>query len=392
MRDDFPQFVKETLAKRVNYLCSNPTCPIATIGPHTEASKAVNKGVAAHITAASPGGKRYDSDLTQEQRSGIENGIWLCQNCAKLIDSDDLLYTTLLLREWKAATEKRVQLSIESNSPLIDLSDHPDLRIRASYAGGKYCSHVHLSIFNASSKPIYLSSWFRTNEDRSSTVSLACVNGSLPFRLQDQDHYSVLIDVGKEKLKDITSLGIIDGNNRSWPVNEQEIARIRQEYLRYKSLKPDSDTSEIIEKLKNCNVHITALIKSYIPNFKQLEVHFRNDSDMPIQLTGAEIEWKYDPHRELPNAGGPKVAQIGGNVSLKPLFETRTPVLPSSTVCFALESNLASVLVELLFDDVKDQDIKVVIYTTTKLAWTAYMDEIPEAIREFARYIADQEL
>jgi hypothetical protein len=33
-------------------------------------------------------GPRYDPVLTVEQRCSVANGIWLCQNCAKLIDND----------------------------------------------------------------------------------------------------------------------------------------------------------------------------------------------------------------------------------------------------------------------------------------------------------------
>jgi len=130
MRDDFTQATKDTLARRVNYLCSNPDCLLGTVGPHTEDSKSVNKGVAAHITAAAPGGKRFDSSLTQEERSSPANGIWLCQNCAKLIDSDEDRFTVTILKEWKNRAEAAVQQSIESNSPLTPEPNGPDVRFR----------------------------------------------------------------------------------------------------------------------------------------------------------------------------------------------------------------------------------------------------------------------
>jgi hypothetical protein len=104
-RDDFPKFVIEALAKRVGLLCSNPDCGRLTAGPHTEPSKAVNVGVAAHITAASEGGPRYDPTLTVEDRKSAENGIWLCQNCGKLVDADADRYKVELLREWKTQAE-----------------------------------------------------------------------------------------------------------------------------------------------------------------------------------------------------------------------------------------------------------------------------------------------
>lgn len=88
MRDDFAKRTIDILAKRVNYRCSNLNCRKPTSGPREDPTKAVNIGVAAHITAAAPGGPRYDPTLTSKQHSSIDNGIWLRQNCAKLVDND----------------------------------------------------------------------------------------------------------------------------------------------------------------------------------------------------------------------------------------------------------------------------------------------------------------
>ncbi len=67
----------------------------------------MNIGVASHITAASPGGPRFDPSLTQFERSSTDNGIWLCQSCAKLIDSDTTVHTVSALAEWKVSAEQR---------------------------------------------------------------------------------------------------------------------------------------------------------------------------------------------------------------------------------------------------------------------------------------------
>jgi len=107
MRDDFDARTKKVLADRVNSRCSRPDCGKATSGPQEDPAKAVNIGVAAHITAASEGGPRYDPSLSPEERRSVDNGIWLCQNCAKLIDSDVQRYTPELLREWKRQAEQR---------------------------------------------------------------------------------------------------------------------------------------------------------------------------------------------------------------------------------------------------------------------------------------------
>jgi hypothetical protein len=105
MRDDFTEDVKRTLAKRVAMRCSQPDCRAITSGPQLDEAKAMSVGVAAHITAASPGGPRYDASLTSEERKSARNGIWLCQNCAKKVDDDEQRYSAELLRAWKLIAE-----------------------------------------------------------------------------------------------------------------------------------------------------------------------------------------------------------------------------------------------------------------------------------------------
>lgn len=112
MRDDFSEDVKRVIANRANLICSNPDCGSTTGGPQDDPSKALNIGVAAHITAASPGGPRYDATLTPEQRTSAENGIWLCQNCAKRVDNDVSAYPVKLLGAWKVMREHAASTSI----------------------------------------------------------------------------------------------------------------------------------------------------------------------------------------------------------------------------------------------------------------------------------------
>lgn len=109
-RDDFTETIKLKLAKRVAFICSNPSCQQLTIGPDTQ-NGINNIGVAAHICAASPGGPRYNKNMTEEERKSIENGIWLCQSCSKLIDIDESKYTVKLLHNWKESMENTISLN-----------------------------------------------------------------------------------------------------------------------------------------------------------------------------------------------------------------------------------------------------------------------------------------
>lgn len=117
MGDDFSGPAKKALASRVGNLCSNPECRALTSGPQEDPAKALNIGVAAHVTAASPGGPRYDPELLPEERSGPSNGIWLCQNCGKLVDNDPARFTVDLLRGWKATAEAEAKSRIGKTAP-----------------------------------------------------------------------------------------------------------------------------------------------------------------------------------------------------------------------------------------------------------------------------------
>jgi hypothetical protein len=119
-RDDFSKQTVEVLADRAGNRCSNPGCRQPTSGPRTDPDKAVNIGVAAHITAASEGGPRYDATLTPEERRHPDNGLWLCQNCAKLVDNDPRGYPVDLLRTWKQQAEEAARREVEQRRGIED--------------------------------------------------------------------------------------------------------------------------------------------------------------------------------------------------------------------------------------------------------------------------------
>src|ERR1700686_2288603 len=107
-RDEFGADVIRALSRRTGQCCSNQNCGKPTSGLQpSNFMGVINIGVAAHITAAAPGGKRYDALLTPDERRAPKNGIWLCQNCGKLIDSDEITYSVSVLRGWKDQAERR---------------------------------------------------------------------------------------------------------------------------------------------------------------------------------------------------------------------------------------------------------------------------------------------
>lgn len=126
-RDEFTSSTKDLLANRVGRRCSNPNCRKLTCSANDNPSKITNIGVAAHICAAAEGGPRFDSSMTSEERKAFDNGIWLCQNCAKLIDSDPTRYTKELLKTWKSIAEEYAIAEIASNVPTQTVAEDVSL-------------------------------------------------------------------------------------------------------------------------------------------------------------------------------------------------------------------------------------------------------------------------
>lgn len=135
-RDNFSEKTKNQIAKRAGWLCSFPSCRAHTVGATEDGKGEVNIGIAAHICAAAPGGPRWKEDMLPDDRSSADNGIWLCQNHAKVIDSDPTQYPADLLHEWKkqaAAESLRRVLSGESASaPVASTDSDQTARLRAA--------------------------------------------------------------------------------------------------------------------------------------------------------------------------------------------------------------------------------------------------------------------
>lgn len=86
-RTDFPKSVKEVIAKRAGYRCSFPGCERLLVGPDDDPDRASIYGECAHIYAATSDGPRGQNHLTDKDLKKTENGIYLCPEHHKEIDS-----------------------------------------------------------------------------------------------------------------------------------------------------------------------------------------------------------------------------------------------------------------------------------------------------------------
>ncbi|MCY9871657.1 HNH endonuclease signature motif containing protein [Vibrio barjaei] len=112
-RVNFKQPVIKKLRDRVNDMCSNPDCRKVTKGADSD-SGTTSIGEAAHIIAASSGNgaARADASVSHDVKQSYDNGIWLCKNCHKMIDSDESKYTLEVLYRWKKQAEEFSRTSL----------------------------------------------------------------------------------------------------------------------------------------------------------------------------------------------------------------------------------------------------------------------------------------
>lgn len=146
-RDNFSSNTRRVLAERASYMCSRPECQKATIGPHSEDSRSSCIGRAAHICAAATGGPRFDANQTAVERSSIKNGIWLCANCADLIDTDPRRFQETILEKWKQAAELKAlgALSADFSQTAVESAESIDALMDEAFdalAGSQYATRI----------------------------------------------------------------------------------------------------------------------------------------------------------------------------------------------------------------------------------------------------------
>ncbi|HNW82253.1 MAG TPA: tetratricopeptide repeat protein [bacterium] len=110
MKGDFSKNTIEVLRKRAGEMCTK--CKIITSKPNSNDTDFVNLGEAAHIRGRRQGeNNRFDPKMTDDQKSNINNAIWLCRRCHKEIDSDEIKYSVEKLISLKKEHENNIEKS-----------------------------------------------------------------------------------------------------------------------------------------------------------------------------------------------------------------------------------------------------------------------------------------
>lgn len=131
---------KEDVARRLQILsgnkCAFPGCTTELLQSN-DADTWV--GQVTHICAASPGGPRYDSRQTDDERNGFDNLMIMCATHNTVIDRNVEKYTVEVLRKMKNDHESQFRGNTEADTAIVEkILDEKAVGIRSFSRGTEY--------------------------------------------------------------------------------------------------------------------------------------------------------------------------------------------------------------------------------------------------------------
>ena len=287
-RNDFPHKIVEISKQRAAYICSNPECKVMTVAPSfEEESKVQYIGIVAHISAASIGGPRYDDNISSDTRMSISNAIFLCNNCATMIDKNKGRdYSEDKLKKWKEDHEEWVKSNL--NKPFPSHEAHSITTSSENQSGGITASVVNVHGFDMNSideqkehdKGIFIISDRIINEDNLNIITQTLLEDeSITCEMQD-----LLIEFKsffKKCSSSYLNQAIDESKNKLISSSEKLIIFLTNEFDKF-PLRQQNENFKICMR-PNLNCDRNGLLK---PN--EYEVHnklYRNLSKIVTELS-----------------------------------------------------------------------------------------------------------
>lgn len=141
-RIEFNKTTKDIIARRAGYKCSFPGCNKTLVGPGLNSNEWITIGEYSHIFSAKKKGPRTSGNLSPQELKSPQNGIFLCRNHHKIIDtkSQDKKYTSDLLTRFKNRHEFRISAEIgEYVYPLNWIN-------KIGFKGGKFKNEISFNL------------------------------------------------------------------------------------------------------------------------------------------------------------------------------------------------------------------------------------------------------
>lgn len=271
--------------------------------------------------------------------------------------------------------------NIKSESGLIQDND---IQIHISPTRNGYRQLAQIQVLNIGQRPVLLDAWFVMWDDNTASIGECCERGRFPVRLQDQERADFIVDISSHPIEQLKALGVVDAGKRHL---NADVTKLKQFIHTAKLHQPPKIDPPPKEEPSNVSIIVT-IANSGINMPKRLEVRFKNLGPHDLHPQSAHVEWCYEPPRKMySEPGKPKVMESGWSIPLrcdKPL----QILTPNSEIVFFLSSrdSFAQAIVAVLAKDIPSDKLQVKV-NASRWQWTAFGDEIPNTIREFAQMI-----
>jgi hypothetical protein len=194
---------------------------------------------------------------------------------------------------------------------------------------------AQIRLFNCGHRPIYIVSWYvywGQEKFGGGSNGMVCEKGTLPIRIVEQDAYEILVPLDNVPIKEITTLGVCDGEGKSWPADKDNIKNFVDTALKHMP-PPPSNTSQIdMTELEACELEILVKRRPTGRGFDYVDVALKNNGHLRVPVLGARIEWEFEVPQSTEPLQGQRVVETGGNCGL-------TPVSMMGTIGFGEEEH-----------------------------------------------------
>lgn len=245
MKAAFDKTTRERIAGRSGYRCAFLGCGRLTVGPGATAGEISKTGMACHIYSSSDTGPRGPGDLTGQERSSVENGIWLCGFHGRLVDENrGDKFPPVLLRSYRDEHEARIAAEHEG-TPFhrlisLDIGRNPVFEdgsravfskltlVVGGNATGKSTLFRWIDQLSGSSRP-----YETEHKDETSPIEYTATIASQKERkvhvYRDSDYLHFLLD-GEQVLFNPIGVEIINYDRQPWlPMLESFLGGKRRE-------------------------------------------------------------------------------------------------------------------------------------------------------------------
>ncbi len=325
--------------------------------------------------------------------SSADNLVWLCLPHHDQFDSTPSVSKGITANEVKVYRDRMItEIAAEDTTGVPPASPPQEqLEVRACSTRRGRVSLAQVIVESIGIRPIRIVAWYYFWNDGTGEPDQMHEerHHSLPVVLNERDTHELLGTL-ECRGSQVTGIGVLDSDGKRWDVPAEQIAafaRVAAQHSFPEHLLSDEDRIPDDSSGQDIAISVRAEDSPQYPH-ERLVVTIANSSTVPVRVFSADIEWEYEPHRHLSEAGNSKqVAEVGGAVSLSHAGSNE-PIPAGGSREYFVDGVWAGVLQSAASPDVLPEKIKITVATSRNQGWQLTGDGLPEAVISVARSVA----